>query len=53
MKDKRIGVVGLGRMGANMARRIEDFGYTVSQVIDRRIWPRLWRKKLEHPSLRR
>lgn len=35
MKDKRIGVVGLGRMGANMARRMKDCGYTVSQVIDR------------------
>ena len=35
MKDKRIGVVGLGRMGANMARRMKDCGYKVSQVIDR------------------
>ena len=34
MKDKRIGVVGLGRMGANMARRMKDCGYAVSQVFD-------------------
>ncbi len=34
MKDKRIGVVGLGRMGANIARRMKDCGYAVSQVFD-------------------
>lgn len=34
MKDKRIGVVGLGRMGANMARRMKDCGYQVSEVFD-------------------
>lgn len=34
MKDKRIGIVGLGRMGANMARRMSDCGYTISQVFD-------------------
>lgn len=30
----RIGVVGLGRMGANMARRLKDCGFTVSAVFD-------------------
>lgn len=34
MKDKKIGFVGLGRMGANMARRLKDCGYTVSGVFD-------------------
>lgn len=34
MKDVNIGVVGLGRMGANMARRLKDCGYKVSVVFD-------------------
>jgi 3-hydroxyisobutyrate dehydrogenase len=34
MKDQRIGVVGLGRMGANMARRLKDCGYQVTVVFD-------------------
>lgn len=34
MKDVKIGVVGLGRMGANMARRLKDCGYEVSAVFD-------------------
>lgn len=34
MKDQRIGVVGLGRMGANMARRLKDCGYRVTVVFD-------------------
>lgn len=34
MKDKRIGVVGLGRMGGNMARCLKDKDYTVSAVFD-------------------
>jgi 3-hydroxyisobutyrate dehydrogenase len=34
MKDKPIGVIGLGRMGANMARCLKDKGYTVSAVFD-------------------
>jgi 3-hydroxyisobutyrate dehydrogenase-like beta-hydroxyacid dehydrogenase len=34
--DPKIGVVGLGRMGANMARRLKDVGYTVSVVHDTR-----------------
>jgi 3-hydroxyisobutyrate dehydrogenase-like beta-hydroxyacid dehydrogenase len=34
MKDKRIGFVGVGRMGANMARRLNDLGYTISAVYD-------------------
>ncbi len=34
MKDKKIGFVGLGRMGANMARRLKDCGYTVSGLYD-------------------
>ena len=31
----RIGVVGLGRMGANMARRLHDCGYPITAVHDR------------------
>ena len=34
MKDKKIGFVGLGRMGANMARHLRDCGYTISGVFD-------------------
>ena len=34
MKDKKIGIVGLGRMGANMARRMKDCGYDVATVFD-------------------
>ncbi|MFO8026044.1 MAG: NAD(P)-dependent oxidoreductase [Opitutales bacterium] len=33
MKEK-IGIVGVGRMGANMARRLVDCGHTVSVVLD-------------------
>lgn len=33
---ERIGVVGLGRMGANMARRLKDAGYELSAVYDLR-----------------
>ena len=33
MKE-RIGFVGVGRMGANMARRLRDVGYTVGAVYD-------------------
>jgi 3-hydroxyisobutyrate dehydrogenase len=29
-----VGVVGLGRMGANMARRLRDVGYTIAAVYD-------------------
>jgi 3-hydroxyisobutyrate dehydrogenase len=31
---KKIGFVGVGRMGANMARRLKDQGYTISAVYD-------------------
>ena len=31
---ERIGIVGVGRMGANMARRLKEVGYTVSAVYD-------------------
>ena len=31
---KKIGVVGVGRMGANMARRLKDCGYQVTAVFD-------------------
>lgn len=31
---KRIGVVGVGRMGANMARRLKEVGYPVTGVYD-------------------
>lgn len=34
MKDARIGFVGVGRMGANMARRLSDLGYKVTVVYD-------------------
>ena len=33
-KEKKIGFVGLGRMGANMARNLKDKGYQVSSVFD-------------------
>jgi 3-hydroxyisobutyrate dehydrogenase-like beta-hydroxyacid dehydrogenase len=33
-KEKRIGFVGVGRMGANMARNLKDKGYTISCVND-------------------
>jgi 3-hydroxyisobutyrate dehydrogenase-like beta-hydroxyacid dehydrogenase len=34
MKDKKIGFVGLGRMGGNMARCLNDKGYNVTAVFD-------------------
>lgn len=34
MKDKKIGFVGLGRMGGNMARCLKDKGYQISAVYD-------------------
>lgn len=34
MMTSNIGFVGLGRMGANMARRVKDCGYNVSAVFD-------------------
>lgn len=34
MKDKKIGFVGLGRMGGNMARCLNDKGYNVAEVFD-------------------
>lgn len=37
MKEKRIGVVGLGRMGGNMARRLNDCGYDVAIIYDSQI----------------
>jgi 3-hydroxyisobutyrate dehydrogenase len=33
---EKIGVVGVGRMGSNMARRLKDCGYTVAAVYDAR-----------------
>lgn len=33
-KDNRIGFVGVGRMGANMARRLKEVGYPVVAVFD-------------------
>ena len=32
--DFRIGVVGVGRMGANIARHLKDDGFTVTSVYD-------------------
>ncbi len=34
MSNPKIGVVGVGRMGANMARRLKDVGYPVVAVYD-------------------
>lgn len=34
--SERIGVVGVGRMGANIARRLKDVGYAVTAVFDTR-----------------
>jgi len=34
MKDKKIGFVGLGRMGGNMARCLKDKGYIISALFD-------------------
>lgn len=34
MKKKRIAIVGLGRMGGNMARCLHDKGYNVAAVFD-------------------
>ena len=34
---QRIGFVGVGRMGANMARRLKDEGYTISALCDIRV----------------
>jgi 3-hydroxyisobutyrate dehydrogenase len=34
MKKPNIGFIGLGRMGANMARRLADLGYKISAVHD-------------------
>ncbi|MCP5548204.1 MAG: NAD(P)-dependent oxidoreductase [Akkermansiaceae bacterium] len=34
MKQRAIGVVGVGRMGANMARCLADRGYTIGAVFD-------------------
>jgi 3-hydroxyisobutyrate dehydrogenase len=33
-QDQRIAVVGVGRMGANIARRLKDVGYTITAVHD-------------------
>jgi 3-hydroxyisobutyrate dehydrogenase len=32
--NERIGIVGVGRMGANMARRLKDVGCTISAIYD-------------------
>ena len=34
MKTERVGFVGVGRMGANMARRLKDQGYPITAVYD-------------------
>ena len=31
---EKIGIVGVGRMGANMARRLKECGYEVASVYD-------------------
>src|SRR5690606_38967272 len=35
--SERIGIVGVGRMGANMARRLKDCGFKVTAVYDARL----------------
>jgi 3-hydroxyisobutyrate dehydrogenase len=35
--SERIGIVGVGRMGANIGRRLKDVGYTVAAVYDTRL----------------
>jgi 3-hydroxyisobutyrate dehydrogenase len=37
MATERIGIVGAGRMGANIARRLKDVGYNISAVYDVRL----------------
>ena len=32
--DQKIGFVGVGRMGANMARRLKECGFTIAAVYD-------------------
>ncbi len=34
MESSRIGFVGVGRMGANMARRLSELGYEIAAVFD-------------------
>jgi 3-hydroxyisobutyrate dehydrogenase len=34
MKSSRIGFVGVGRMGANMARRLNELGYQITAIFD-------------------
>lgn len=34
VKNMKMGIVGLGRMGANMARRLSDLGYGIGAVFD-------------------
>ena len=34
MKSSRIGFVGVGRMGANMARRLHELGYQIAAIFD-------------------
>ena len=36
IEPHRVGIVGVGRMGANMARRLNDVGYPVAAVYDTR-----------------
>jgi 3-hydroxyisobutyrate dehydrogenase len=36
VKKEKIGIVGVGRMGANIARRLKDIGYPVTAVFDAR-----------------
>ena len=38
--SKKIGFVGVGRMGANMARRLKECGYKVTAVYDVKPMPR-------------
>jgi 3-hydroxyisobutyrate dehydrogenase len=37
MTKPRIGIVGVGRMGANMARRLKEAGYSITAVHDSRV----------------
>ena len=37
MNQRSIGIVGCGRMGANIARRLKDVGYTIAALYDVRV----------------
>ena len=36
MSTQKVGIVGAGRMGANIGRRLKDVGYPIAAVFDAR-----------------